>query len=343
LNVGRDRKLAVTHFVLSRSWKVRIGGIAAVSGLAIGALLISWLMGAFGESKKQYWATSLSRTVDGGLLQGLQEAVARGEVGWLDVDPKFPVPAMTPGVNLILYHVGGNCYIGADCDRFPASEPTGDQWGDKERMIDLNDPETRKIVVADLLGIVRQADELAPNGSTVGVHLDNVHRLDADGLAGIFNEYLQAVEAARQQGLISKTRMVGYIAKNNPEAFREALDQRLLDAAPLYQINENAISSRDGMLDDDSRIAQQIGRRYGIPVFLKTFGTDVAYTIEQDGNQVNVHVSPDMTRRMAQIPSISGAAWSPDEARYQPTLFAQGSPVRQVLFPYPSRLAKWLN
>ena len=332
----------MSHFISLRSWK-GTGLVAAVCALVIGALFVFWLMGPTGESKRQYWATSLSPTVDKGLLQGLREAVARGEVGWLDVDPKFPVPAMTPGINLILYHVGGNCYIGADCDRFPSSEPTGDRWGDKERTIDLNNPQTRKIVVADLIGIVRQGDELAPMGSIVGVHLDNVHRLDADGLARIFNDYLQAVEAARHEGLISRTRAVGYIAKNNPEAFREALDQRLLAAAPLYQINENATLSRDGVLDEDSRVAQQIGRRYGIPVFLKTFGTDVAYTTEQNGNQVNVNVSQDMTRRMAQLPYISGAAWSPDEARYQPTLFAQGSPLRPVLFPYPSRLARWLN
>jgi hypothetical protein len=250
---------------------------------------------------------------------------------------------MAPGTNLIVYHVGGNCYIGSDCDRFPSSEPTGDQWSDRERKIDLNDPRTRKIVVADLVGLVRQADELAPNGSIVGVHLDNVHRLEADGLARIFNDYLQAVEEAKARGLVSKTRAIGYIAKNNPEAFAKALDQRLLSAAPLYQINENATLSRNGTLDRDSRIAQKIGRRYGIPVFLKTFGTDVAYSMEQSGSQVNVYVSQDMTRRMAQMPNVSGAAWSPDEARYQPTLFAQGSPARTVLFPYGNRLARWLN
>jgi len=71
--------------------------------------------------------------------------------------------------------------------------------------------------------------------------------------------------------------------------------------------------SRDGTLDGDSRIAQKIGRRYGIPVFLKTFGTDVAYAIEQSGSRVNVYVSQDMTRRMAQMPNVSGAAWSPDD------------------------------
>ncbi len=196
----------MSHFISLRSWK-GTGLVAAVCALVIGALFVFWLMGPTGESKKQYWATSLSPTVDKGLLQGLREAVARGEVGWLDVDPKFPVPAMTPGINLILYHVGGNCYIGADCDRFPSSEPTGDRWGDKERTIDLNNPQTRKIVVADLIGIVRQGDELAPMGSIVGVHLDNVHRLDADGLARIFNDYLQAVEAARHEGLISRTRV----------------------------------------------------------------------------------------------------------------------------------------
>ncbi len=336
LNVGR-------HRTSSQSWKVRIGGIAVISALAISSLSIAWPIGASGELKKQYWATSLTSTVDGGLLRSLQDAVARGEVGWLDVDPKFPVPATASGINLIFYHVGGNCYIGSDCARFPSSEPTGDRWGTTERMIDLNDPRTRKIVVADLLRIVQQADELAASGSTVGVHLDNVHKLDADGLAQIFNDYLQAVEAARQQGRISKTRTIGYIAKNNPEAFSKALDQRSLQAAPLYQINENATLSQDGMLDGSSRVAQQIGRRYGIPVFLKTFGSDVAYKFEHDGKQASVYVSEEMTRRMAQMPDVSGAAWSADEGRYQPTLFAQGSPVPHVLFPYRSRLARWFN
>jgi hypothetical protein len=327
---------------LSRNWKACIR-IAAVAGLAIGALAIYRLADISEESKKQYWATSLSRTVEDALLQGLQEAVARGEVGWLDVDPKYRLPEMTAGVNLILYHVGGNCYIGSDCDRFPSSKPTGDQWGGTERVIDLDDPETRKLVVADLIEIVRQGDQLAPDGSIVGVHLDNVHRLDADGLAKVFNDYLQAVEDAKREGLIAKTRTVGYVAKNNAEAFRKALARRLLSAAPLYQINENASLSEEGKLDDDSRVAQDIGRRYGIPVFLKTFGTDVAYTTEQDGDQVKVLVSQDMTRRMAQLPSIAGAAWSPDERRYQPTLFAQGAAVRPALFPYGSRLVKWLD
>ena len=176
------------------------------------------------EPKKQYWATSLSRAVNRGFLQGLQDAVARGEVGWLDVDVEFPVPNVTPGTNLILYHVGGNCYTGSDCDRFPSSKPTGDRWGNDEREIDLTDPQTRKIVVADMIRSVRHADERAPAGATVGVHLDNVHRLDAGRLARLFNEYLAAVETARQQGLISKTRTVGYVAKNNPEGFKEALD-----------------------------------------------------------------------------------------------------------------------
>ena len=36
------------------------------------------------------------------------------------------------------------------------------------------------------------------------------------------------------------TREVGYIAKNNPDAFKQALEDGLLDAMPLYQINENA-------------------------------------------------------------------------------------------------------
>jgi hypothetical protein len=324
----------------SRDRNIRIVAIVVVCALAVAALLTWWLSYGMGEGKKQYWATSLSRTVDAGILQGLREAVARGEVGWLDMDPKFPIPALEPGINLILYHVGGNCYISADCERFPASEPTGDQWGGSERQINLNDPAVRKIVVADLVEIVRQGDRLAPPGAIVGVHLDNVHRLEADGLARMFNEYLQAVAAAKREGGISQTRTVGYIAKNNPGAFQEALDRRLFLAAPLYQINENATLSQDGKLDDDSRVAQRIGRRYGIPVFLKTFGTDVAYRTDEGEGRVDVYVSQAMTRQMAQLRSIAGAAWSPNEREYRPTLFAQGGPVRPVWFPYRSRLAE---
>jgi hypothetical protein len=304
--------------------------------LAVLTLLAS--AGAQAEPKKHYWATSLHWSIDSGLLQGLREAAARGEVGWLDIAPRAPVPTRIGGVNLILYHVGGNCRIGSDCDRFPASQPPTDGWGESERTVDLNDPTVRKIVVADLVKIVQLADQQAAQGSTVGVHVDNVHRLDAGGLAALFNEYLQAVEAAKQQGLIAKTRKVGYIAKNNPHVFRTALDQKLLDAAPLYQINENAKLQQDGTLDRGSRVAQQLGRRYGIPVFLKTFGTDVAYTTVEKGNPVKVYVSEEMTRQMAVLPDIAGAAWSADEARYQPTLFAQGAAVREVAFPYVNRV-----
>ncbi len=174
-------------------------------------------------------------------------------------------------------------------------------------------------------------------GSIIGVHLDNVHKLDAQGLAEVFNAFLQAVEAARGQGRISTTREVGYIAKNNPKGFNEALEHGLLDAPPLYQINENATLSEDGILDSDSRIAQRIGRRYGIPVFLKTFGSDVAYTIEQNGSKVNVYTSQDMTRLMARLPDVSGAAWSADERSYRPTLFVQGSPVEPAPPPFGYR------
>jgi hypothetical protein len=340
LNVTAQRTPVPAQLHSSPGWKAR------ALAIGIGAALIAaifWLVGALGESRRQYWATSLSRTVDPSLLEGLDQAVARGETGWLDVDPKFPVPALAPGINLIFYHVGGNCYIGTDCERFPSSRPTGDRWGDKERSLDLTNPQTRKIVIADLIEIVRQADRLAPEGSTVGVHLDNVHRLDAKGLAAVFNEYLQAVADAKRAGLINPGRTVGYLAKNNPEGFMRALDHQLLTAAPLYQINENATLDENGALDDSSRVAQRIGRRYGLPVFLKTFGTDVAYTTRQGGRREKVYVSQEMTREMAQKPNISGAAWSPDEARYQPTLFAQGAPVRRVLFPYGSRLARWAD
>jgi hypothetical protein len=312
-----------------------MGGTIVIAGaLAIGLLLIYSLTGTAGELKKQYWATSLTRAVDDSLLQGLYKAVARGEVGWLDVDPEHPIPPMAPGINLILYHVGGNCYTGSDCDRFPSTEPTGDRWSNTERLIDLSDQAARKIVIEDLVMMVRQGDEVAPDGSIVGVHLDNVHRLSAQGLADVFNDFLKAVETARHQGLISKSRVIGYVAKNNPKAFKQALDQRLLDVSPLYQINENARLSQDEILDSASRLAQQIGRQYCIPVFLKTFGSDVAYTMQQDGDQENVYVSEDMTRRMSQMPNISGVAWSVDEGSYHPTIFVQGSPVPHAPLPF---------
>jgi hypothetical protein len=312
-----------------RSWAATSSRNAAIAiALVIGALSAGSALAA--EPKKQYWATSLTRTVEASLLRGLYEAVAHGAVGWLDVDPDNLIPRVTPGINLILYHVGGNCYTGDDCDRFPMSEPTGDRWGNTERVIRLDDPAARKIVINDLLVIVKKGDKLAPDGSIVGVHLDNVHRVSAQDLADVFNEFLKAVEAARQKGDISKNRDVGFVAKNHPEAFKEALDRKLLDAVPLYQINENATLDQDGVLDHQSRLAQDIGRQYCIPVFLKTFGSDVAYTtVNRDGNKMNVYVSQEMTRRMAQLPNISGAAWSVDEERYHPIIFVEGSPVAQ--------------
>ena len=60
----------------------RIGTLAALAvcgALAIGTLYA--LPGEAQELKKQYWATSLSRSVDDVVLQGLYKAVARGEVG----------------------------------------------------------------------------------------------------------------------------------------------------------------------------------------------------------------------------------------------------------------------
>jgi len=310
-----------------------ISGIRAISVLAVcgvlacGALACGLLPAAAQEMKKQYWATSLARTVDDSLLRGLDAAVARGEVGWLDVEPKYSTPPLRRGVNLIFYHVGGNCYIGADCDRFPRSEPTGDRWGGNERSLDLDDPAVRKIVVDDLVGLVRKADQIAPAGATVGVHLDNVHNLRASGLAEMFNAYLAAVEAARQEGRISKDRKVGYVAKNNAGQFQRALADKLIVAPPLYQIQENAELDEDGELDFRSRTAAETGRRCNIPVFLKTFGTDVAYT-NRDGEDVKVTRS--MSEQMAKFANISGAAWSRDESSYRPTFYVQGAAVRQL-------------
>src|SRR5262249_12310750 len=157
-----------------------------------------------------------------------------------DMDPTNPLPRLTTGINLIFYHVGGDCYVGDDCDRFPSSASTGDRWGDTERIGDLQDPDGRKNVGDDLPPMGRKGDQNAPAGAVVGVHLDNVRRLSAEGIAEVFNDFLQAVEAARAGGTISRSRQVGYVAKNNPRAFKEALDQGLLNALPLYQINENA-------------------------------------------------------------------------------------------------------
>ena len=305
------------------------------AALTIGTILVFASPAETEELRKQYWATSLSGAVHDTVLQGLYEAVTRGEVGWLDVDWQNGIPKMHRGINLILYHVGGNCYTGSDCDRFPSSEPTGDRWGKTERVIDLSDAAARKVVVGDLLKLARHADEIAPAGSIIGVHLDNVHKLDARGLADVFNEFLKNVKAAQDRGLISKTRKIGYAAKNNPQAFREALERNWLDAPPLYQINENARLDRNRVLDPELRIAQQVGKLCRIPVFLKTFGSDVAYTIEENGEQPNVFVTKEMSEEMAQMPDVSGVAWSPDEANYHPTVFFQGSPVREVPFGSP--------
>jgi hypothetical protein len=295
-------------------------------------LLVSCASHASEAPKKQYWATSLSGAVQANLLQGLHAAVARGEVGWLDVDPQHALPEDLRGINLVFYHVGGNCYIDSDCDRFPSSEDTNDQWSKTERAIDLDDSATRKIVIDDLVSLMQLADHLAPKSSVIGIHVDNVHRLTAEGLAELFNEYLRAIEVAKLSGRISKNRIVGYVAKNNPSGFMQALDQRLLRAAPLYQINENARLHEDGSLNGASRVAQEIGSRYGIPVFLKTFGSDIAYKIEEDGASHDLFVSPDMTARMADLAAIAGAAWSSDERRYHPTLFFQGAAVGPVRY-----------
>jgi hypothetical protein len=72
-------------------------------------------------------------------------------------------------------------------------------------------------------------------------------------------------------------------------------------------------------------------------VFLKTFGTDVAYKTEDDDDDGKFYVSREMTQHMARLPNISGAAWSEDERRYRPTFFAQGAPVGPPLVAYANR------
>jgi len=56
-------------------------------------------VGAPVSAKKQYWATSLSGIVDETILAGLREVVARGEIGWLDIDLNYPIPPLEPGIN----------------------------------------------------------------------------------------------------------------------------------------------------------------------------------------------------------------------------------------------------
>jgi hypothetical protein len=53
-----------------------------------------------------------------------------------------------------------------------------------------------------------------------------------------------------------------------------------------YQINENVRLRQDGTFDHDSRTAQPSGREYCIPVFLKTYGSDVACATEAAGDKV---------------------------------------------------------
>src|SRR5262245_20948612 len=207
LNVTRtlpSRGAQVTGYMrweATLRWSYAAFMSCSLAALGIGVLLIYSLTATAEAEKprKQYWATSLTSRVDDRILEGLYDAVAHGAIGWLDVDPKYPIPPVSPGINLILYHVGGNCYIEADCDRFPSSAPTGGRWGNTERRIDLDDPATRKIVIEDLITMVQNGDKLAPSGSIVGIHLDNVDRLGAQGLAHVFNDFLKAIEAAKQQ------------------------------------------------------------------------------------------------------------------------------------------------
>jgi hypothetical protein len=69
-------------------------------------------------------------------------------------------------------------------------------------------------------------------------------------------------------------------------------------------------------------------------VFLKTFGSDIAYTLFQDRAVWTYFVTQEMTRQMARLENISGAAWSSDERRYRPILFEQGAPARQLRPPF---------
>jgi hypothetical protein len=93
------------------------GGV--VAAVLSGALLLIAVSTAAGELKYQYWATSLSGEVDRALLRGLYQAVNRGEIGWLDVDPQNPMPRLRRTINLVLYHVGGTATSAAIASAFP--------------------------------------------------------------------------------------------------------------------------------------------------------------------------------------------------------------------------------
>ena len=137
------------------------GGLAGT--LAVGALLVLWPADPAGEPKYQYWATSLAGAVDDGLLRGLYQAVARGEVGWLDVDPKHPLPRLDArdqcdplSCRWKLLHRQRLRPI--SCFR----ADRGSMGRHRSASIDLNDPATRKIVIEDLVAIVQQADGSTP-------------------------------------------------------------------------------------------------------------------------------------------------------------------------------------
>jgi len=70
-------------------------------------------------------------------------------------------------------------------------------------------------------------------------------------------------------------------------------------------------------------LAQEIGRQYCIPVFLKTFGSDEHYDRGKSDDQQTVYVSEDMTRRMAQLPTFPGWPGRSTKA-VSPTIFRAG-------------------
>ena len=287
-----------------------------------------------GEWKKQYWATSLARTVDDEVLAGLYEAVARGEVGWLDVDPKFPIPRLTRGINLILYHVGGNCYIGDDCARFPASRPTGDRWGGSERSLDLTDPAVRKVLIEDLVAIVRRGDDIAPEGSIVGIHLDNVHKLDAQGLADMFNEFLAAVEVAREQGRISEDPQGRLHREEYSQPLQPGDRRRPAQRAAALSDQRECPPEREGGPRPalaDRRRARAALQHPGVP-------QDVRIGCRVRAGWRRSAVSRKRWRgRWRSFRTSRASPGRPMKSSYRPTLFAQGAPVRDVPFGSANR------
>jgi len=141
--------------------------------LAIGRVVDASADSAAAEPKKQYWARACPARWTTRFCRVSMTPSRMARSAGLESIPDCRSP-LKAGINLlILYHVGGNCYDGADCDRFPSSEATGDSLG-QGALIHLEDPATRTIVVDDLVARCSKGDELAPEGFPSSVSISTM-------------------------------------------------------------------------------------------------------------------------------------------------------------------------